>query len=78
MILVLAGDAFWALNFGGSLLLGGDALKSKVQLGDTATFAGAWTLLILFFLYYVLPFVLSAIWCPRRLRDSESEQALPS
>jgi len=49
MILVLAGDAFWALNFGGSLLLGGDALKSKVQLGDTATFAGAWTLLILFF-----------------------------
>jgi hypothetical protein len=48
MILVLAGDAFWALNFGGSLLLGGDALKSKVQLGDTATFAGAWALLIFF------------------------------
>ena len=90
MILVLAGDAFWALNFGGSLLLGengenfggslllgGDALKSKVQLGDTATFVGAWALLILFS-FYVLPFVLSAIWCARRLRDSESEQALPS
>ena len=37
MILVLAGDAFWALNFGGSLLLGGDALKSRVQLGDNVS-----------------------------------------
>jgi hypothetical protein len=46
MILVLAGDAFWALNFAGSLLLE-SAEKSKVQLGETATFTGAWALLIL-------------------------------
>ena len=46
MILVLAGDAFWALIFAGSLLLE-SAEKSKVQLGETATFTGAWALLIL-------------------------------
>jgi hypothetical protein len=74
MILVLAGDAFWALNFGGSLLLGGDALKSKVQLGDTATFAGAWALLIFFVL--CSPFRLERDVV--RTTASQSEQALPS
>jgi len=72
MILVLVGDIFWALNFGGSLLLGENGEKSKVQLGDTATFTGAWALLILL-AFFVLPFVLSAIWCSRHLQDSESK-----
>ena len=72
MVLVVAGDAFWAVNFGGSLL-SEDALKSKVQLGDEATFRGPWALLILV-AFYVLPFVLSAIWCARRLRDSDRGQ----
>ena len=65
MILVLLGDAFWALNFGCSLLLSGGV--EKVQLGETATFTGAWALLILLS-FYVLPFALSAIWCARHLR----------
>ena len=67
MILVLAGDAFWALNFGGSMLLSHDAGKSRVQLGETATFTGASALLILLS-FYVLPFVLSAIWSARHIR----------
>lgn len=71
MILVLAGDAFWALNFGGSLLWDG-AEKSKVQLGETVTFTDASALLILLS-FYVLPFVLSAIWSARHLSDSESK-----
>ena len=71
MILVLAGDVFWALNFGGSLLLGEGLEKSKVQLGETATFTGASALLILL-CFYVLPFVLSAIWSGRHIRDSKS------
>ena len=70
MILVLAGDVFWALNFGGSLLLGEGVGKSKVQLGETATFTGASAILILF-CFYVLPFVLSAIWSARHVRNSE-------
>jgi len=74
MTLVFAGDVFWALNFGGSLLLSGSPMKSKIQLGETATFTGAWALLILLS-FYVVPFVLSAIWCARHLRDSESKQA---
>src|SRR5260370_34536286 len=56
MILVLAGDTFWALNFGGSMFLSQGAEKWKVQLGETATFRGASALLILLS-FYVLPFV---------------------
>ena len=68
LILVLVGDGFWALNFGGSLLLGEGLEKSKVQLGEEATFTGVSALLILL-CFYVLPFVLSAFWCVRRLRN---------
>ena len=74
LILVLVGDAFWALNFGGSLLVGEGAEKSKVQLGETATFTGAWALLILLS-FYVLPFVLGAIWCARHVRASVGQEA---
>jgi hypothetical protein len=70
MILVLAGDMFWALNFGGSMFFGQDAHRWKVQLGETATFTGASALFILL-TFYVLPFVLSAIWSARRIRFSE-------
>lgn len=74
MIVVLVGDLFWALNFGGSLVLGEGATKSKIQLGETATFTGVSALLILV-TFYVLPFVLSAIWSARHIRDSEGKQA---
>lgn len=77
MILVLAGDAFWALNFGGSLLLSEGAEKSKVQLGETATFTGVSALLILL-CFYVFPFVWSAFWSAKHIRYSESKQTLMS
>jgi hypothetical protein len=72
MILVLAGDTFWALNFGGSIFVSQGAEKWKVQLGDTATFGGASALLILLS-FFVLPFVLSAIWSANHIRTSESK-----
>ena len=77
MILVLAGDAFWALNFGGSLLLGEGAEKSKVQLGETATFTGVSALLMLLS-FYVLPFVWSAFWSAKHIRYSAGKQTLTS
>ena len=73
MILILLGDALWALNFGGSLFLSGGAEKSKVQLGETATFTGASALLILL-VFYVLPFVLSALWSAKHIRYSVSKE----
>jgi hypothetical protein len=48
-------------------------LHAAVQLGETATFPGASALLILLS-FYVLPFVLSAIWSARHLSDSESNK----
>lgn len=75
VILVLAGDAFWALNFGGSLIMGEGAEKSKIQLGETATFTGASALFILL-AFYVLPFVLSVLWSAKHIRDSAGKQTL--
>ena len=74
LMLVLVGDAFWALNFGGSFLAE-NPMKSKIQLGDEATVTGTWALLILL-TFYVLPFVLSTIWCARHLRGSKSKPAV--
>ncbi len=65
LLLVLIGDIFMALNFGGSTLLEGRADNWRIELGEGTAitgWAGAFTLLLVF----TMPFVASAIWAARR------------
>jgi hypothetical protein len=68
LTLVLVGDLFSAINFGGATLLEGRADNWKIQLGEKLTLTGlpgAFLMLALF----TLPFAASAIWAARRAGD---------
>jgi hypothetical protein len=60
LIAIAAGDILFALNMGGSLLLG-NAGDWTLQLGEYLTISGVAGLFILLFLF-TGPFVASAIW----------------
>jgi hypothetical protein len=69
MTLVVVGDIFLALNFGGSTLLEGRSDNWRIELGEGRSItglAGASVLLLIF----TLPFVASAIWAARRSRSN--------
>jgi hypothetical protein len=66
MRLVLAGDLFFALSMGVSILLDGSR-NWKFQLGEHFTATGAAGLLILLCLF-TLPFIASAVWAAGRTR----------
>lgn len=67
MLLMLIGDLFLALNFGGSTLLEGSSDNWRIDFGEGKSitgFAGALILLV----FFTFPFVASAIWAARRSR----------
>jgi hypothetical protein len=64
MRLIAAGDIFFALNMGGSILLD-DAHEWKFQLGEHLSITGVAGLLVLLG-FFTVPFVVSAIWAIKR------------
>ncbi|HJP91269.1 MAG TPA: hypothetical protein VJ875_04890 [Pyrinomonadaceae bacterium] len=75
--LVLIGDLFLAVNFGGSTLLEGRTDNWRIEFGEgraISGFAGAAVLLVLF----TVPFVASAIWAARNSRANGPAPPLTS
>lgn len=75
MLLLLVGDIFLALNFGGSTLLEGYTDHWRIDLGEGRSItglAGAAILLV----FFTLPFVASAIWAASRSHSNESGSPL--
>lgn len=71
MLLLLIGDIFLALNFGGSTLLEGQTDNWRIDFGEGRSITGlpgAFILLLLF----TAPFVASAIWAARHSRSNGS------
>jgi hypothetical protein len=77
MLLVIIGDLFMALNFGGSTLLEGRADNWRIQAGEGTELTGLPSALILLFLF-TMPFVVSAIWAARRRNTSAPGSGLGS
>jgi hypothetical protein len=77
MTLIVVGDIFLALNFGGSTLLEGRADNWRIEFGSGRSlsgFAGAFILLFVF----TFPFVASAIWAASRSRSNRAAPPLSS
>jgi hypothetical protein len=77
MLLLMVGDIFLALNFGGSTLLEGYTDNWRIDFGEGRSItglAGAFILLLLF----TMPFVASAIWAARHSRSNGSMTPLAS
>jgi hypothetical protein len=69
LLLLIVGDIFMALNFGGSTLLEGRADNWRIEFGagkSITGLAGAFVLLLLF----TMPFLASAIWAAKRRRSN--------
>jgi hypothetical protein len=65
LLLLIVGDIFMALNFGGSTLLEGAVDNWRIEFGEHRSitgWAGAFTLL----LFFTMPFLASAIWAATR------------
>lgn len=69
MTLILVGDIFLALNFGGSTLLEGRSDNWRIALGEGRSITGLTSAFILL-LFFTAPFVASAIWAARRSRSN--------
>ena len=69
MTLILVGDIFLALNFGGSTLLEGRSDNWRIDLGEGRSITGLTSAFILL-LVFTVPFVASAIWAARRSRSN--------
>lgn len=67
MTLILVGDIFLALNFGGSTLLEGGSDNWRIELGEGRSITGLASAFILL-LFFTFPFVASAFWAGRRIR----------
>ena len=77
LLLLVVGDLFLALNFGGSTLLEGQTDNWRIDFGEGKSItglAGALTLLLLF----TMPFVASAIWAARHRHSNGSMPPLGS
>jgi hypothetical protein len=77
MTLILVGDIFLALNFGGSTLLEGSSDNWRIDFGEGRSItglAGAFVLL----LFFTFPFVASAIWAASRSRSNRNAPPLTS
>jgi hypothetical protein len=69
MMLILVGDIFLALNFGGSTLLEGSSDNWRIDFGEGRSITGLAGALILL-LFFTVPFVGSAIWAASRGRSN--------
>jgi hypothetical protein len=77
MLLLIIGDIFLALNFGGSTLLEGHTDNWRIDFGEGRSITGLAAAFILL-LFFTLPFVASAIWAASRSRSSGSGPPLYS
>jgi hypothetical protein len=69
MTLLVIGDIFLALNFGGSTLLEGSSDNWRIDFGEGRSIAGFTGALVLLFVF-TFPFVASAIWAANRSRSN--------
>ena len=77
MTLILIGDIFLALNFGGSTLLDGRSDNWRIDFGEGKSITGLVSAFILL-LIFTFPFVASAIWAASRSRSNGSARPLTS
>ncbi len=77
MNLILIGDVFLALNFGGSTLLEGSSDNWRVDFGEGRSVTGLGGLVILLF-FFTFPFLVSAVWAARRSRSNGTAPPLLS
>ncbi len=75
LLLLIVGDLFMAVNFGGSTLLEGRADNWRIEFGPGKAItglAGAFTLL----LFFTMPFLASAIWAATRSHSNGAKPQL--
>jgi hypothetical protein len=77
LTLVLVGDIFLALNFGGSTLLEGSSDNWRIEFGEGRSITGLAGAFILL-LFFTFPFVASAIWAASRSRSNRTSPPLTS
>jgi hypothetical protein len=77
MTLIVVGDIFLALNFGGSTLLEGRSDNWRIDFGEGRSIAGLASAFILL-LFFTFPFVASAIWAASRSRSNGTAPPLTS
>jgi hypothetical protein len=77
MTLIVVGDIFLALNFGGSTLLDGSSDNWRIDLGEGRSITGLTSAFILLLLF-TFPFVASAIWAASRSRSNRTAPPLTS
>ena len=77
MTLIVVGDIFLALNFGGSTLLEGRSDNWRIDFGEGRSITGLTSAIILL-LFFTFPFVASAIWAASRSRSNRGAPPLSS
>ena len=77
MTLMVVGDIFLAVNFGGSTLLEGSSDNWRIDFGEGRYITGLTSAFILL-LCFTFPFVASAIWAASRSRSNRLAPPLPS
>jgi hypothetical protein len=77
MVLLLVGDIFLALNFGGSTLLEGHTDNWRIDFGEGRSLTGMGAAFLLLLLF-TIPFVASAIWAASRSRSGGTGPRLSS
>ncbi|MEK6336772.1 MAG: hypothetical protein AABM67_17740 [Acidobacteriota bacterium] len=75
MTLILVGDIFLALNFGGSTLLEGSSDNWRIDFGEGRSITGLASAIILL-LFFTFPFVASAIWAASHSRSNRTARPL--
>ncbi|MBA3356729.1 MAG: hypothetical protein H0U18_12500 [Pyrinomonadaceae bacterium] len=77
MTLIVVGDIFLAVNFGGSTLLEGSSDNWRIDFGAGRFITGLASAFILL-LFFTFPFVASAIWAASRSRSNGTAPPLTS
>jgi hypothetical protein len=77
MTLIVVGDIFLALNFGGSTLFEGRSDNWRIDFGEGRSITGLTSAFILL-LFFTFPFVASAIWAASRSRSNRMAPPLTS
>lgn len=77
MTLIVVGDIFLALNFGGSTVLEGRSDNWRIDFGEGRSITGLASAFILL-LFFTFPFVASAIWAASRSRLNGTAPPLAS
>lgn len=77
MTLIVVGDLFLAMNFGGSTLLEGRSDNWRIDFGEGKSITGLASAAILL-VVFTFPFIASAIWAARRSRSNGTAPPLTS